>query len=151
MKTETVYTCEICGNTSPFPHVIKMCEAQGAEKAVAKIGDIVTLHAGFGWFDGDVNWVTDPRVLFHTAHPNTNCFCPQCTFSFYYVVTFVDQAGHTLRYHVATRAMTEGSGYAHGWTRTRTHYTPVVVTAPPAIVVEQSKDLLFKMFRNLVS
>lgn len=139
MKTKSVYECEICGHTYNTAREAGACEAQGVKGDLAiKVGDIVLARAGFGWFDGDIEWVSNPSVLDHQAHPSINCFGTCCTYAFYYVVTAIDKEGHRPRFHLATKAM-GGQGYSCGFTYAFGHFTPEKVVDPPDL---QTQDLI---------
>lgn len=121
------------------------------------IGDIVFCRSGFGWYDGDRNWISnadqvDPKGLGNPGPiprgkcPNgdRNCFSPCCTFLFYYVVSFIDEdptrAGRR-RYHLITNAMTRShrSGYTFD---DGGHFSPWLVEDPPRYILNTSKELL---------
>lgn len=161
MKTVTQYVCEICGEKYRTEKGALECEAQGSPAAPAfQVGDIVTCGAGFGWFDGDPKWITNPALIEAYKHgkpwpcPNGdgNCFSPCCTLQFYYVVTAVEgeggHEGHRVRYHVCTLAMKES--YRGGYTYDKHHITPVKVADPPEYVVRTSKSVLGQKFGNLL-
>jgi hypothetical protein len=125
-------------------------------KTDRKVGDIVYLRSGFCWYDGDRKWISnadriDPKkqgnpgpVRRRERCPNgdRNCFSPCCTFQFYYVITHIDSEDDRTRYHVATLAMTEETGYRSGYTFDQGHFPPRKVAKPPAYVVRTSKALL---------
>lgn len=56
---------------------------QGQERPKFNIGDIVTCGYGYGWFDGNDDWVINPKPKKTCQH---NCFDKCCTMGFYYVV-----------------------------------------------------------------
>lgn len=121
---KTIYICEGCGQKYDDPALAQACEAQ---KPAVKFqpGDIVTKGYGFGWFDGEAEWVRNIRVLNRRARhgrelthldgktDDRNCFDGCCTIGFYYVVTAVDEHEHRTRYHLRTLAMK--SGYKCGY------------------------------------
>jgi len=125
MKTLVLYECEICGFESVDPEQVRACEARGAPVPLVAVGDIVLAKGGFGWFDGDSAWVSNPAAKKRKVNgrcPVTgdgNCFGLCCCFRFYYVVTLIDRdpdigGRHRLRYHLWTKAMTGKQGYECG-------------------------------------
>ena len=155
MKTSTRYSCEICGSGFDTADAAQACEAQGVDAPVVGVGDIVFLRAGYGWYDGDPAWVSNPGVKPWSRKnkcPNgySNCFSECCTYRFYYVVTAIDTAdkhyespGHRTRYHVETLAMTGKQGHrGPGYTFNEDHIKPVLVLDPPPEVVEQGRALI---------
>lgn len=153
MRTETTYYCEICNRGYGDAAAATTCEAKGREKVRAKVGDIVTGNAGFGWFDGDPKWISNPHVgtckpgglsTYGSKPGHGNCFGDCCTYSFYYVITKIDgdpQDGHTARVHVATKAMSGTQGYRVGWTG-RDHIRVRQAKDVPPEVVADSVDLI---------
>lgn len=172
-KAITRYICRFCGEEYDNESAADKCEAQGVDEAIVQVGDIVTLGKGFGWYDGDERWVTNPEVRMnmhgtglssHQVPPkkpcpkrSSNCFDSCCCFEFYYVVTRIDTSqdhssdpGHRCRYHVETLAMSGKNGYrGPGYTFNEGHHLPVLVKNPPAIVVEQSKALIGHKAKHL--
>lgn len=167
MKIVTIYECEICGSRHDTEADAAECEAQGIEHVPGlEVGDIVLARAGFGWFDGDVRWIENYDRIGRKVSPfdrpkknqsHGNCFGACCTYQFYYVVTAIDRVepykehdGHRVRYHLATLAMSESTGYGSGWTYARHHVTPTKVAAPPQHVVDTSKALIGREARTLI-
>ena len=154
-KVTTIrYLCETCGREYKKPEDAMKCEAV-KETPVVKVGDIVTLKNGFGWYDGDDRWVINPeREGKKTKHKdNRNCFDSCCTMGFYYVVTAITpdpRDKHRLQYHCFTNAMTGKNGYHEGYTYVGTHYTPKKVTRPPRFVVKDSQKLIGKLSEYLL-
>lgn len=144
----TLYMCEGCGRQYNQREDALLCESNKPEPTVA-VGDIVLCRAGFGWYGGDKAWISNPE---HTPcrNPGINCFGTCCTYSFYYVVTAIDRHNHRVRYHLATLAMSETSGYRYGYTYDQHHCAPEKVENPPAIVIEQSKELIGHIARGLI-
>lgn len=141
-----------------------------AGEQIVKVGDIVSVNSGYGWFDGDPLWVIKPTAQdipkdWPSEAPiksiptrkrcprgDSNCFSECCTYTFLYVVTDIRMSEHRWKYSVVTKAM--GGGHAHafwgGWTRPVTHYTPKVMANPPPEVVAGSKEFLGQVMRNLL-
>ena len=138
------YKCDICGRTFPSKAAAVACEAYGRPKPSLQVGDIVFARSGFGWYDGDRAWVSNPTVQGNPKHGN--CFAACCTYRFYYVVTAIDtdtQPGsHRIRYHLVTNAMDGRSGYRSGYTFDSGHHSPTRVPQPPRQIVKESKALI---------
>lgn len=141
MKSQ--YQCEICNKFYNTPELALACEAS-SETPIVNVGDIVFLVAGFTWFTGDINWVSNPTVDLRGIASHGNCFSDCCTYKFYYVVTAITNEKwpnpHKLHYHVVTNAMID-NGYHSGFT-TVNHYKPKLVENPPLLVVEESKQFI---------
>lgn len=164
MIVETVYRCGVCRKPFSRRADALVCENKGVEKAVADVGDIVFATCGFGWFDGDKAWVSNPQVrrfAHYTPHPvrkpcprgDRNCFAECCCYKFFYVVTAIDlddQDDHRIRYHLFTLAMTGKNGHANGYTFNEGHFTPEKVAKPPVAVLKASKKLIGKKSRRLL-
>lgn len=128
------YRCNGCQHAYETRAEAERCAARGLERLTLAVGDVVTCGAGFGWFDGDVAWVSNPAAAKKAAHGN--CFGDCCTYAFYYVVTAIvrdPDDGHRERYYVETRAMSAGTRYRGGYTYVRGHKTPKLVSRVPAI------------------
>lgn len=157
MKTLTRYTCDICHREYPSARAAAICEREMGKPTV-RPGDIVFVGAGFGWYDGDREWVSNPDVKLGGIREHGNCFGECCTYRFYYVVTAVDRdlepawdgEGHRWRYHLATKAMTGKHGHTGGYTYDVHHVKPKLVKRPPTHVVETSKDLIGRKSENLL-
>lgn len=119
-----------CLESTPIAHV--------------EVGDIVETRYGFGWYDGDRNWVINPDV-----DTSVHGFDKSCSMGFYYVVTGITTLQHEVIIHLATKAMTGSNGYRGGWTTLRGHYFPKKIDAPES-VIEDSKDLIGQIFDNLL-
>lgn len=175
MKTKAKYECEFCGCEYTNFADAESCEARGLEAPIVKVGDIVLAKGGYGWYDGKMNWVSNPEVrphkegqgetACHVQNPRCpkksgNCFDKCCCFSFYHVVTAIDYVegvngnydppGHRARYHLATMAMKGKNTYASGYTFASNHHRPELVKKPPASVVRESKALLGKLAKYLL-
>lgn len=161
MKSKTEYLCEICNNAYVTEAEAIACEKRGREKVQCEVGDIVTGNAGFGWFDGDPKWISNPEVgtckpggvsTYGTKPRHGNCFGACCTYQFYYVVTAIDgdeRDPHLARVYVATKAMSGAEGYRGGWTG-RNHIRMKVVADPPSEIVVDSTDLIGTKIENLL-
>lgn len=158
MPTEIkTYACNICGSQYESLVEAQRCEEKGLEAPVVEEGDIVFLHSGFGWFDGDPKWVSNlktiqSRGIKKCPKKSPNCFSSCCTYRFFYVVTKVTRHQddpHRTIYHVVTLAMTGSKGHHNGWT-SLTHFRPKKVQNPPEYVVKTSKALLGKEFNHLL-
>ncbi len=152
-----MWACNVCGREWALPAEAEACAARGLAVEIVKPGDIVFLSAGYGWYDGDATWVSNPKVklkLDGAKCPNGNksCYSHCCTFRFYYVITAVDrdpEDGHRARYHVETRAMTGKQGHHGGYTYEVHHVRPKLVVDPPDAVVKAGAKLVGHVFRNL--
>jgi hypothetical protein len=155
------YACSICRTEYDKREEAVACESVPEERPDPKLapGTIVFAHSGFGWFDGDRRWVSNPDILGKRDGkpcPNGygNCFEPCCTYRFYYVVTIVEPPAvwvpedryvfekHRVRYYVETKAMSGKQGHRGGYTSLRHHIRPAPVKAPPAFVVRDARDLV---------
>lgn len=137
---KNLYQCEICQKVYVTPDEASQCEGQGQEEALFKIGDIVLINKGFGWFDGVKNWVV--------GSPERQIY----PMNFYYVVTAIDTKPgnqHDIAYHLATLAMSGKQGHRDGWT-SKHHYMPVPAHNVPESVVKESKRLIGRKFQNLL-
>jgi hypothetical protein len=159
------YICERCFASYEDEGDAWRCESQPFDPEFG-VGDIVTAHAGFGWYDGDRKWIRNPEVVEHEAHDLTlpgvrcklrrnpdhgNCFGDCCSIAFYYVVTAVGNDArnpHRIEYHVATKGMK--CAYRGGRTYDQGHHTLSKVEHPPADIVAASLDLLGKRFERLL-
>ena len=132
MRVESTYICEICGTRYEDKKKAEQCESQRRIKLPFGVGDIVFLSAGFTWFDGDPNWVSNIGVKPKRNHGN--CFGECCTLQFFYAVSAIDDGpdtyrawGHRAKIYVVTLAMTGEKGHRGGFTFMRTHITPRLV------------------------
>lgn len=169
-RVHSTYSCLTCNRVYETEAQAVQCETQPDPDFRAQVGDIVTVRAGHGWYDGDRAWIANPDVLpkapgRECPNGDGNCFSECCTYSFYYVVTatemeqpnklggyWLDPATqvflHRPIYHVVTLAM--ASSYRSGWTSHPGHYAPRRVENPPAAVVEASRALLGEKFSHLL-
>jgi len=161
MRQLQTFQCEICKEVYDAAADAQRCEAQGRDEQYLKVGDIVLARSGFGWFDGDENWVenyaaisdggkySDRQRLMQEHPDHGNCFSACCTFQFFYVVTAIDNWGtckktrtHQRRYHLFTEAMTVEQGYRSGVTFREGHHTPILAEYVPASVREAAAKLV---------
>jgi hypothetical protein len=154
MKTIVEYQCEVCGGRFPTQVQAMACERVGF-KPRHKVGEIVFAKGGFGWYDGQKNWVSNPNVSRDRECPSGvgNCFDDCCCFRFYYVITFIDKDerdGHRARYHLMTMAMSGNQGYRAGYTYDTGHESIELVKNPPTLVVEESKTLIGQQAQHLL-
>lgn len=118
------WMCGVCKTIWPTRAEAQTCESRGKPECRFKVGDIVEGGHGFGWHDGQRNWVVNPGIRRKPSHGN--CFGSCCTMGFYYVVTVVDvddKDGHRSRYHVFTKAMSGKQGHRSGYTYESGHIT----------------------------
>ncbi|KKL46734.1 hypothetical protein LCGC14_2342600 [marine sediment metagenome] len=146
---KTTYSCGVCGIEYQTLAEAEKCEANVAVLEFEP-GDIVFCKSGFGWYDGDKAWVSNPDVDPRRGKcPNgdSNCFSECCTYKFYYVVTAIDlrdwggRIDHMARYHLRTLAMSGDKGHAGGHT-SEDHYKVVRAPKPPKVVKEQGRALI---------
>jgi hypothetical protein len=145
-----LYKCEICSEEYTTEKECLECESRKLDRPKLAVGDIVSIRFGYGWYDGDRDWVINPEKEF-TKRGGTcptsgdgNCFGECCTMGFYYVITKISHEQHRVKYHVFTKAMTGKQGHHEGYTYEEMHYTPTLVPNPPKKVVSSSKDLIGK-------
>lgn len=139
-KTTTLYGCQICGKQYLTEQDAIICETRPASPRLVEVGDIVIGQPVFGWFDGDPAWVSNPQAK-------------NGDIAFYYVVTRVDgddQNPHRVRYHLFTKAMTGKEGYRCGFTFNEGHISIRKVSAPAALLVADSKDLIGRQAEHLL-
>jgi hypothetical protein len=127
MHTKLYFACDICDAEYDNEAGALACEARGKPNLIVAVGDIVFGSAGFGWFDGDKKWVSNPTVSLKRKCPkgDGNCFDDCCTYRFYYVVSAIDvdpEDSHRPRYHLITGAMLKD--YRVGYTFNTGHVTP---------------------------
>lgn len=137
------YICDGCGEKFSDINEAISCEQSGEVERICEVGDIVTGEGGFGWYDGDSRWITNPNVQLHQKpcpNKNGNCFSDCCTYFFYYVVTAIDQHKHRIRYHLTTRAMKES--YRQGHTFNKHHVQLIKVEDPSDYLVRSGRSLI---------
>ena len=161
MRSETVYYCELCGRGYEDADAANACEAKGRETVNAKVGDIVVGRAGFGWFDGDPKWISNPEVgtcepgglsTYGSKPGHGNCFGNCCTYSFYYVVTKIDgdaRDGHRARVHCFTKAMSCAEGYRGGYTGRGHVHMKRAKNVPPEVLADAA-DLIGEEAKTLL-
>lgn len=153
MRAITRYACGVCGKEHDSITEATACEKQKQPKAMAAVGDIVTVGAGYTWFDGDKRWISNPDVKPQAKHRSRNCFSSCCTMAFFYVVTAIDiEPGnsHRRRYHIATNAMSGKQGHTGGYTFDTGHVSLKRVKVPPPFVLADSKKLIGKKAKGLL-
>lgn len=146
-----VWLCRVCGAGHLSLKEAQACETS-TEPKKAKVGDIVLMELGYGWWDGLDDWVVP-----HGGYE----FHGTKTHAFWHVITAIDRGKerprplvgnpdcHTLTYHMATLAMKhQDSG---GWTRPRTHhcFRPTKLK-PPQSVIDAAPGLIGKTFNILL-
>lgn len=140
------WKCPICGAEYKTKLTAQEC-ADVPAIAELSVGDFVVRVSGpeFGWYDGDPAWIdlTNQRPVTEQRKDVLGADLP--TYTFLYVVTgvsFVTQS-HRAEYHIATSAMTEGSGYRRGHTG-RSHFwlKKVDDSLVPEAVKQQAAALL---------
>lgn len=145
-----LYICEGCKEQYDSEDEAKRCEAIDPGPRLVEVGDIVTAHSGFGWYDGDSRWIRNPDVLVNGKRRATcpngdgNCFSMCCTYGFFYVVIAIDIHDHRVRYHLATRAMNGKQGYRTGYTYNECHIIPKKVKNPPEFLRRSGRGLIGK-------
>lgn len=118
----TQYQCPICKVVYPTKDECLECVSKGVPKNDIKVGDIVTEGGGYGWFNGDKQWVVNYRQrisrsghVTRTEHTDgRNCFESCCCIHFYYVVGRIEEDPrdrHRKRYYLVTDAMTGSQGH----------------------------------------
>jgi len=153
VERPSIFRCPVCKSDYKTLKGAEMCMAQGVDQPIVKVGDIVITDYGYGWFDGDIRWVINPKVLTvpgptpsPAARPcpkkKGNCFDSCCTMGFYYVVTAIDHSGHRTRYHLFTKAMTGKDRPKSGWTYNEGHCRPELVKKPAKFLGKDSADLI---------
>lgn len=132
------YTCEKCEEDYDTEEEAYDCENQELDEPSVDVGDIVFVKSGYGWFDGDKKWVSNPDVELRKKCPNDNgnCFEPCCTYRFYYVITAIDEDRHQLRYHIVTKAMNSKSGHRLTYTYHHEHIPLETIEDPPNLTVD---------------
>lgn len=153
-KKVTAFACDICKVEYGTLKESNRCEKQGFNPTF-KVGDIGLCKGGFGWYDGNALWISNPGIELRPRkcpNGNGNCFSPCCTFEFWYVVTFIDddeRDKHRPRYHLYTGAMSGKRGYASGYTFDVGHHAFRVIK-PSAKLLKDSKRFIGKRAKFLV-
>lgn len=107
------YICATCLKRHDFALDAIKC-FDSTETTTLKVGDVVEAGYGFGWFDGDKDWVINPDV-----NQSKHGFGKDCSMGFYNVITHIDtdlNNSHRLRIHLFTRAMSSNSSYKSCYT-----------------------------------
>lgn len=144
MEIITKYFCPMCYNKYDTIQDAQGCLDRGVEKTDLKVGDIVEVKYGYGWFDGDKNWVINPDV-----DRSKHGFDKSCSMGFYYVITAIEPHEHRLKFHVVTKAMTGIDGHRHGYTYLTGHYKPKKIDAPEIVKLDAIDLIGFKSDRLL--
>jgi hypothetical protein len=153
VKRLDVFQCPVCKTDYSTRQEAEACLSRGVDSPIVKVGDIVILQYGYGWFDGDIRWVINPEVRVNPGlEPSPrvrpcpkkkgNCFDSCCTMGFYYVVAAIDLSGHRTRYHALTKALSGKIRPAGGWTFNTGHVRPQLVKRPKRFLVKDSADLI---------
>lgn len=151
---EPVYLCPVCGKGHLEKDYAIEC-SQRNEQPKHKVGDIVCMQLGYGWFDGDEKWVINKRGYEFHNKP---------TYRFWFVITAItpkrpplafhgDPDAHCIVYHVQTLALRIGDEGFSGWTHLVTHkrfYEVEEGIEPPPEVVEAAKEMLGREFSRLL-
>lgn len=146
-----VWLCRVCGKGHLNVEDAKACEAS-TEKPKAKVGDLVLMELGYGWWGGLDDWVVP-----HGGYE----FHGTKTHAFWHVITAIDRGQerpralvgnwncHRLTYHMATLALVkQGTG---GWTRPATHkWFRASRRQPPQSVIDAAPGLIGKTFQHLL-
>ena len=154
MNVTTIYRCK-CGKESERKYDAALCCLPSLRSSF-KVGDIVTMNYGRGWFDGDIRWVVNPGVVLNPGPlpsplsrvppPNHgNCFAKCCTMGFFYVITAIDRSIdpdddlERPRIHLLTKAMTGKEGYRQFY-----NYEEYLtkVRNPKRFLLQDSKDVI---------
>lgn len=163
-----LYICEGCG--AQYDHEPRAVECEASDQFDVPrlaVGDIVVGRSGFGWFDGDSEWIANPKtakelgvvageiatngklLLMRKKHPpEANCFSECCTLSFFYVVSAIDRENHRVRYHLFTGAMK--GGYRSGYTYNRHHVAMEKAAKYPKNLDVKKVQFLGQKARTLV-
>lgn len=161
MESVIVYRCK-CGKEYAEKYPAELCCLPALTPRL-KVGDIVMMGYGCGWFDGDVRWVVNPKALKHPGvmpsppskkppRNHGNCFDKCCTMGFYYVVTAITRDEHRLsvpRIHLLTKAMGKRiNAYPHFY-----NYEEYLekVKRPPRFVVKDSRSVIGRKTKHFGS
>ena len=151
-----LFRCPICKAQYANEEAAEKCLAKGVDAPIVKVGDIVNMGYGYGWFDGDIRWVMNPNVRMNPGPKPSppkkpcpkkkgSCFDSCCTMGFYYVVTAIDcctEDPHRTRYHVFTKAMTGGMRPKGVYTFGEGSGAPQLIKKPSPFVIKDSKGLI---------
>lgn len=139
MEVITKFFCPMCMNKFDHREQAQACLDRAVEKTDLKVGDIVEVKYGYGWFDGDKKWVINPDV-----DRSNHGFTKDRSMGFYYVITHIETEQHRLRFHVVTKAMTGENGHRHGYTYLTGHCTPKKINAPESVKFDAVDLIGFK-------
>lgn len=148
-----LYLCKVCAEAYYTSAEAEKCE-RSAGPLQARVGQIVLINRGYGWYDGKPEWVVE-KTGDHNGRP---------THSFWYVITAItkgrpgfrpvplwgDAEAHVWTYHMATRAMVKQG--TNGWTRPKSHhwFDSKSLLEPPPIVIEEAKMLIGQQADSLL-
>jgi hypothetical protein len=144
-KVITEYRCPSCNERYSNIKDAEKCLGSD-DKPTFKVGDIVEAKYGFGWHDGDKDWIINPEVDPRAKHG----FDKERSWGFYYVITHISMENHRATYHLATKAMTGKNGYRGGRTYSSGHWTPKLIENPPKKIIDGSKSLIGLKFEHLL-
>jgi hypothetical protein len=144
MEVITKFFCPMCNSEHNQKADAQSCLDRGLDKTDLKVGDIVEIKYGYGWFDGDKNWVINPDV-----DRSKHGFSKKESMGFYYVITAIEPHEHRLRFYVITKAMTGEYGHKGGYTYLTGHYAPKKIKAPENVVLD-AVDLIGTKFEWLL-
>lgn len=145
-----LYQCETCRKMYDTRKEAAACEDTPYEVRWT-VGDIVKCGgARFGWYNGDIGWVVNRKP--YIQPPGSH------RYEFIYVITAIDRAPkneHLARYHLATKAMLEGTGYDGGYTIDDPHYHYRIerISLSPKHarhIIEGMRDLMGRTFESPV-
>lgn len=156
-----LFRCPICKAQYANEKAAEKCLAKGIDAPIVKVGDIVSMGYGYGWFDGDVRWVINPNVRVSPGPKPSpprrpcpkkkgSCFGSCCSMGFYYVVTMIDLHEHRTRYHVFTKAMTGKERPTGGWTYNAGSCAPKLVKNPKKFLIKSSVSLIGQKAEHLL-
>lgn len=120
-RPRALFMCRVCGALHDTSEAAGKCGDGFFQEPQYKVGDIVPMELGYGWHDGDPNWVL--KTPGHNSHGTA-------TMMFWFVITAitgkpnrggVDQEAHTPAYHMATLAIHNGLKLFGGWNTPATH------------------------------
>lgn len=154
------FICDVCGRVHPSLRAAEVCGGAWQEPKHA-VGDIVVMEFGYGWFDGDPDWVLQNRGYAGNSDVKTHAFWVVVT-----DITAKDERhvslngepdAHKFIYHVATLGLKNGMELYGGWTTPDTHKalgawsdTSLNKLEPPPSVVKAAKALVGKRFDRLL-
>ena len=136
-----LFECPMCHKDYESKEEAEKC-MNSTDKTDLKVGDIVTAGAGFGWFDGDKDWVVNPDVDI-----SKHGFGWDCSMGFYYVITDIATEGHILKFSLFTKAMM--SAYSNGYVSSK-YGIPLKKVDATEKIKRESKELIGKVSNRLM-